>query len=1193
MATLTWQDNSIPIYPWDTTPTILYRIREKEKVPSIVYLQVKQDFQKIINDIDWDDNDVEIHIDVVNLTRGWDQPDMITTMKNMDPTLVPLYVRYKTEIGDIDEQLWETLFRYEFKNISFPEWLQLVKQEKTIEKQEEEEARNADKIYKELSIEEQKNIMGWKSEKHRIHCQVQDLRSMGELFLGLQLGNMWRLAFFYQKLFQWGEEEKWIVKMRRLKDPTLDNLVQEILETRASLEPGIYLYHQDFDTPVYIRPSGKNSFAIEIETSNDYPDLPEKVRAALEIGNIDKQTDVGMVGHFIFPKLYIDIPLFQDMCMNDPVVSHFLHVNELQRASFDNQIGVNFHQNLKDTLEIETVKQYDFSLKNTHRQSGFQTHVYLHTPISEKNLPIFFLFLRQIMGRYVRRREEILQLYSQFIPSFNTLLEKTRNSLVKNIKSTRPEYISKYPRMFVRNLYSVICQKNLQPTLIREEDTYDLPQESYLLFPPQPVAEINPEYYYCPNKDYPYAGLKDMDLKGQDVFINLAPCCFNSPQDKENERKLSKIRTKDDMEQDEKEKKIYKANIISGKFLIKYPGQLGTIRPPSMNRIFMAYDPFAEYYRVGTEQSPSSLLHCMLTRRNMMGVNTPYDVVDVRHKISKDVDCVNACLQENPGLNVEQIRSDIADPNVYFDPRRFYRAVELYFGVRLLVFSKEQDVAVEDAHILTPFSMRTHYENHSDIPFTIVFEHWGGKTNILSRFKHPHCELIGFKTPTEPSMRFDFNPKGIYQLLDHVIYQFDGNQHIQSFYRKECWFFRHIIGQTTDPLGKVRWIHFQYYNQNFYAETYPPLAIQDDIKVGALPKDIPILNAKLLLRFLNKFDHWESIHVPDPNGDIIYWTVSQDNVLWKSLEENTKLRLTFTCRLETPQPSAIQDRNDVLRKYILTDTPSLMSFKPSQPIAPSIYHYEKIATTLSQLCISAFSFFLVENNIQQGATDIDVLLETFAKEKIKIDSKHVYPENYNIDGFFMKKKLIIPSQRFWEKMAFHIRWLMFYQPQYLFDPDKTTPNYFQEIHDFVETDPAHYYCDMDSLHNVLKYSVEDLYETVSCPIDDLPRICKERSDMYVMWYNKDISPYPHPSLVVLFSNYTMTQQAVHLWRREHRIVRTGGIEQDKSSIYDWEPSLRLWKPSLEDVDMEEESLFRARVGTDYLLFFPIENTRQS
>jgi len=1197
---LTWQDNKqIQIFPWDTTQLLLHRISHAEKVPA-TYIQVKQDFYKLIRDVvSWSEDNADIPIDVVNLAKEWENSDIIATMKKLedDEKMLKLFVRYKTENGEIDEQLWDTLFRYDFQDVSFEDWQEQVKQMKAEEKKQEKEARKTSKLYLELSTEEQKDIVGWKSEKHRILIQVEDMRTIEAIFADLKLEEEWKLALFHQKIFEWGEKEKWIVKMKRMKDPSLDAIINEVQETRTNMETGIYIYHQDLETPVFIQSSSeKNMYDIELETDNDL--VVEQVLSAIGVSNASKQTDIGMVGSFIFPQLYIDIPLFQDMCMNDPVVSHFLYVNELKKATYDNVIGVNFKQDMKDILEMETLKNYDFSIKNTHRQSGFQVLVSLNTPIPEKYLSVLFLFMRQIIGRCARRREELVADYTKFIPQFRAILEATKKLLVKNIKATtRPEYVSKYPRMFVRNLYSVICQKNLQPMLIKEEDTYNLPKESYIQFPPKPIAEINPEYYHCPNKDYPYAGLKDMNLSGKDVFINLAPCCFNSPQDKENERKLSKLRTKDNVEEEEKEKTVSKINIISGKFIIKYPGQLGTIRPPSMNRFFMAYDPFADYFRVGVSQSPSSLIGCMMMRRNMMGASTPYNETEVRVRISEDVDCVNACLQENPGLDAEQIKADMANPNVYFDPRRFYRAIELYFGVRVLVFFKEQEIDAEDADLLLPFSMRTHYTNHSDLPFTIIFEHWGGKTNILSKFKHPHCELVGFKTFTEPSMRFDFSPKGIFQLLDNVIYPFDGNQQIQPFYRKECWFFRHIIGQTTDPLGKVRWLHFQYYNQSFYAEIYPPLAVQDDVGVGKLPDEIPIVNARLLLKFLNKFDRWEKIHVPNPEGDIVYWTVSQDNALWKSLEENSKLRLTFVCRLEKPQAENIEGRDETLQEYIKTTAPDRMLFGPSTPQNPTIHHNEKIVNILAQLCVSGFSFFLEENNVRPEATDMDVLIDTFFQQKIKVDPLFLYPESidYNKEdykGFMSGKKIVLPSQRFQDKIMFHLRWLMFYQPQHLRDPERTRVNLLQDIADFSTADPKHYYCALNEVANVLKYSVEDLYEISTTTIEGLPKLCKKNRDFYVIWHNKDSSPYPHPSIVILYKSIGKSRDAITAWRDEHRIMTDAMLVDaeettEPPSIFDWDEEQKIWKKPA--TINEAAPMFRARVkDNEYLLFFPMK-----
>lgn len=1181
MATFLWEENqSIPVYPWDTSTLLLARISEKEGTP-VPYLRVEQDFYKLLQDIDWED-EVEVNLDVRNLEKEWAGTDMIMTLKTLVPEEKALYLRYKTRTGEVDEQLWDTLFRHEFQDLSFAEWQQTIRQQEQEEKQDAKAAHTLSKHYKEFAMEEQHPILGWKVETHRVQYQVEDPRTLPQLFADLKLTKEWRMALLHQKLFQWGEKDNWVVKMKRMKDPSLEGLLQDIQESvvPSSMEPGILLYHHHLETPVRIQPG----LEIEMETSDEYPNLIGNVQDILEIPTIKKQVDVGMVGHFMFPQLYIDIPLFQDMCMNDPIISHFLYINELNKTQFDTQVGIHFQQPLKDVLQAETIKKYDFTLKNIHRQTGFQVVVSLETPLSQKHLPIFFIMLRQVIARYVRQRDRVLEEYAVFIPTIKTILEKAQRSLVKNIKSTRPEYISKYPRMFVRNLYSVICQKNLQPTLITEEDTHALPKESVLLFPPQPIAELQPEYYYCPNKDYPFAGLKEMDLKGKDVFINLVPCCFNSPQEKENERKLLKLRTKDDTVEEEKEKTVSKANIITGKFLIKYPGQLGTIRPPSMNRFFMAYDPFVEYFRIGTEQSTSSLIHCMLTRRNMMGVSTPYNAVEVREKISQDKDCVVACLQENPGLNLDEIRADIANPLVYFDPRRFYRAIELYFGVRLLVFSKEQDMAEEDAQLLYPFSMRTHYSNHSELPFTVIFEHWGGKTNILSKFQHPHCELVGYKPPTEPTMRFDFNPKGIFQLLENTVFPFDGNQAIQSFYRKECWFFRHIIGQTTDPLGKVRWLHFQYYNQDFYAEIYPPLAVQDDVEVGPLPKDIPIVSARLLVRFLQKFDHWEKLFLQD---DLVYWKVSQDHVLWKSLEENSSLHFVFVCRLEKP-PLAIPDD---LRSYIRETPPPFMMFKPKDTV-PFLHYSENIAHQLVQYGISSFSHFLQENKVRQDALDANTLIETFFQTRIKITPGHIYDQG--TESYFSNGKLVLPSQRFWEKLLFQLKWLLFYQPQYIFSTKETTPNNLQQVHDFAQIDPDHYYCELGAAQNVLRYSVEDTYEVLSCPLEELPAAYKQHQDQYVLWYQQDLSPYPHPSLVFLYPTYTMTLLAIHHWRKDHRIMPAGMLmdmpdTEEEPNVYDWEPTLHRWLPSGNaGATITTEKMFRARIGQEeYLLFFPL------
>ena len=1199
---LIWQDGnkSVHVFPWDTLNLLKHRISRKEGIP-FSHLRVQEDLAKILDD--WQEG-LEVDIKVNDISSDWDNPDMIAVLNGLqdDDDMRRLYIQRKTESGDIDEQLWDTLFRHDFQDISFEEWQEQVSRSQKDQAEWDAEADFTTRLYTELVGEEQMTIAGWKSERHLIRYMVRDKRPIVEMFSSTRMGGKWRLLLFHQKLFQWGEKNQWVVKMQRHKDPSLMDLFNELQSTKITTEPGVYMYHQDLMIPVSITDTKKNNvYEVEMELSDDFPDFADQVWEAIGKTEVMTRTDIGMVGTFIFPKVYIDFTLFQDMCMNDPVVSHFLYINELNKSSFDVSLGVSLRQPIKDLLNAETPKYHDFTLRNTHRQNGFQVFVSLHTPLSSKHLQTFFLLLRQIVGRYVRRCQDLINDYVHYLPNFKTTMDKMQNALIKNIKSTRPEYIAKYPRMFVRNLYSVICQKNLQPKLIQEDETYDLPLGSYIRFPPKPIAEIDPEYYYCPNKDYPYAGLKEMDLKGKDVFINLAPCCFNSPQEKDNERKFARIRTKDDEDEEEgMEATKTKTNIISGKFLIKHPGQLGTVRPPSMNRFFMAYDPSADYYRVGTEQSSSSLLHCLLTRRAMMNLPTPLQPTEVRLRISQDDECVNACLQENPGMTWDEIRRDIANPNVYFDPRRFYRAAELYFGVRLLVFSKGPDFAEEDATLLLPFSMRTHYTNVAHSAFTIVYEHWGGKTNILSKYKHPHCELICYKNPTSPEMRLDFSPQGIENILDNAIFPFDGNQAALPLWRKECWFFRHVVGQTTDPLGKVRWLHFQYYNQYFCAEITPPIAVQDDIALTELPAIIPIIPAKSLLRFLSKFSHWECVHVPDPQHDIVYWRVSQDGVLWKNLEENSKLHLTFVCQLAQPRPDHIIAATD--EKYIRSSSlPETILYRPISNVMPSIRHDDKIADVLSQWCVHSFSWFLKENKVRQDATDATILLESFFHEKVKIDPDYSYrsdqPPFIGSNGNSgSEKRLVLPTIRFWEKIMFHLQWLIFYHPKYVFDPEKTVPNFFQTIGDFVQADPDHYYCNLDNLYSVLKYSVEDMYDVVSCPISELPSICREKRDMYVAWYNKEMSPYPHPSLVLLYSSYNATNMALHIWRTQHKIIPISSEniaeeeeEEIMDNVYEWEPSLHTWKqPNERNEDFGP--MFRARVDdNEYLLFFPMNS----
>lgn len=1118
------ETKKIRVYPWDSVASLTSRVARSIGVfPR--FLEVVTDLDKIRRRETTGEEEVEVR------KREADEDSR-------------LHLRGLWEDGRLDAGAWEEMFRFRREeDVGYEQFVAEMEAEKLADTLEAETMEGLDSVFEDLDRSEDASPSGWKADKHRIRYIIQDERSMGELFDGLSLEGKWLLGVYSHSLYSFGIQETVLFgKTRRQHDPRLRDLWRDGAILEEVREDGVYLFHQDL-RPVVLRRSG-DVLVMEVEIG-DTADVLQEALDAFTISSIQvrEKTDVGMIGNFFLRDSFLENPIFQDACMNDPLVSTFFSINESRRSSFDASLPIVFRPFLRELLGVSTSTPSDLVLRNIHRQTGFMTQASLVAPIVEERMGLFLTIFGKIMGWYRAHRDKWVRDYVRFIPSFAERIERHKKSLVKNIKTERHEYFAKYPRMFVRNLYSVLCQKNLQPVLLAEEEIGGIPPERIIRFPPEPIEEIEPEYYYCPNDDYPHAGLKEMNLKGGDVFINMAPCCFNSPQGKENEKKLAALSTSDSKSGagGVVTRKTKKDNVITGKFLIKYQGQLGTIRPPLMQRFLSAIDPSCEYYRMGVEQSPSSLLSCILMWRRLRKAPVNTDIEALRKKIADDKDCAPVCLQENPGMDVASIRRDLEDPRVYFDPRRFYRAIEVFFEIRIVVFTKPPEMLGEEASLLWPVSMRSHYSNRTDLPVVVIFEHWGGKTNILSKFSHPHCELVCYKHLTEPDVRSDFDPSAVFHIIiDSLRFQFDGPNPVFSLAPiKDLWFYRMIVGQSVDPIGKVRIIEFEYRSRGkthrFTASVSPPLAIQSDETIRFI-EGVREASAPDILPFLLKFDSWVKIHIPDPSGSLVYWTVRQDRVFYKSLGESAPLFLTFAARLPAPRPAGSFD--GVSRIQIGGIDRASIPLLGESSLIPDSIRQEKVARCLLDLSVYGFSLFLKENEIRIDAIDPDAILDAFGREEVHIDPSYQYPSFYKKEGFFARGRLVLPSKDFWRKIRYNLKWLLFHRASIFEDPEPL-PSFYRNVYDF--SDRSAFFFRLEAFDAIYNDAVEASYPVIRAPIESMGKIKKR-----TLWYNQHQSPLPSPSWAITHPTLEAALEDARQWKKT-------------TCFYQWDRETRRWR----------------------------------
>jgi hypothetical protein len=680
-----------------------------------------------------------------------------------------------------------------------------------------------------------------------------------------------------------------------------------------------------------------------------------------------------------------------------------------------------------------------------------------------------------------------------------------------------------------------------------------------------------------------------MNLSGERIFINYAPCCFNSPQGTANALRLKNVKTKNDMDDRSTGKnkgKSKKDNVINGKLIIKYPGQIGVILPPTMKRFLMAYDPMPEYFRMGIQQSPSSLISCLLQAREIEGHTDTHDPEKIRKRMAADPECIRRCLQQNPGLSYTQIQQDMADPNLYFDPRRFLPAVEYYFHKKILVFSRPAEIQFEDAGILEECSMRTLYTNREIMPVIIIFEHWGGKINILSRQRHPHNELVVFRQinnnswnvnfvqksfPIQETMRSLRKQEEIWNFLSAMVFHFDGKRAIFPLDHSPS----SVTGQYVDHLGKVRALRFQIDpTTEFVGLLTPPIAIQKDVPVleddNKIGQPVPITDA--VLRFLNRFTAWERIEIPDPDDTSVYWTVRQDRIMWKNLENSSSISFTF--HLLLPRPRAAEIRAHIEENHgavISIRRPlSFLLYASNKDNDASTYlKEEKIARCLYDLCNHAFSVYLQKNDIPINMIDPEPIIQEFFRTSILIEplppvmmeTPEIAIHNLIRDG-----RLLLPSMRVWQKLKYNLKWLMFYNINYFYQRTGTAvmPSFYRRITDFGFSE-RYVFFHLEQWHQIFRYSVEKDYDLMTDHLMDL----RELPD-FPIWYRHDESPYPFPCIL--------------------RVVRSmEECREISPDIWLWNPTISKWTLIEGQKESDRALYICPHKDTSFLILQPFQN----
>ena len=315
--------------------------------------------------------------------------------------------------------------------------------------------------------------------------------------------------------------------------------------------------------------------------------------------------------------------------------------------------------------------------------------------------------------------------------------------------------------------YSKKCQCRRQPVIIGPEDVdawkkYLVPhkgqlqERDVLMFPPPPTdpelaKDHVPEFYFtCPGNIFPFAGVQKIPetWSNKDYYGGL-PCCFEKPQLTGRgtavfNRLYRGVQTKSSSGS---QYKIGSNRILPPD---RYGGPL-----PLISRLMAnspVYSPEYEIIRKGVIHGFDSFLHCIFeaTSPDYRTTTDENKVALVARWRQEMIDQTNMGLlrQEMYDFSEEEILSLLANPDIYFDPQRFYRLLEDWLEINIYVITNKVGKGVDsEPYIEIPRHKLFHVrpnprnsinpENRRDT--VIVYKHWG---TTSSPRDYPLSELI-------------------------------------------------------------------------------------------------------------------------------------------------------------------------------------------------------------------------------------------------------------------------------------------------------------------------------------------------------------------------------------------------------------------------------------------------------------------
>ena len=783
--------------------------------------------------------------------------------------------------------------------------------------------------------------------------------------------------------------------------------------------------------------------------------------------------EINVTGIYTYPNQTIDLSVWSELAMNDPIFNKVIVIDESVRASKIKQNAYVHLINTNDTASLQ-MKIAEKGLPHLTEGSAY-IRVRLPKTKTLKEVSIIQVLLGKLFAAYNDKYDQVVTGYKKYIPTFSPVAKKyviKRSKRKLTVRDIAPEIF--FPR------FSRICPS--VPTIITpEQDDGTL---KVMKYPKPNNAGVVERLYVCKTKARPFPGLRE---NTNDNFLKypFIPCCFARDQSIEYQ-KGSKYRHY--FFDEPLKQKLSQSQFLTGKIV---PPQVLGLLPNNIETLFSSIvTPEYKFMRRGVNRTNTSFIEAVLTAKGTLN--------GLEKNITEILNTERALLFTNNYASV--IKQELWDfsisdallslKNDDLRATRFIRAIEEAYNVTVYIFSPDKA-----GTMLIPRHNKGYYKLKPINEVVLIYQHWGSESNVVT---YPQCELI-VKVERENlrKQKLSWDVDDPVSKLVHDVFKRITRKHVFSFIVPEIVVKRFPINsQYIDEYGKTRILNIPNVGNllTLITDPLPPFA-----------KPTSFIITRTLVEPVAKLINTYNLKPISQNVDIKTGKFKEIVVLLGTI--NGTFLINDTVGLD----NVPIDYDERYKMFLPTSDESIIvEFSKNK----------KISKHLIQYALFIASEYMFKNNIVQMT---DNQLADFAHRHLTVDANIVYkPDEFSPKftsdiSFIRNGVIVVKSMEILKRLLFVIRLFQVRHKQILLNYKtlKNLPKFYNDLNDYAFYSNEYLLDGVDAVENLINTKKDEniAYQTI---VENIVEPYFFKNDLLgdKVWLAQNTSSWQHANYIL-------------------------------------------------------------------------------